>query len=220
MTAISIIFLFVTISIIIWGLTTDWTFSGLLKLNGSKCTPDDKDPNSTSYTFYDGECIIRKCKAGWKVDPFYGKTCVYKDGWKPCENNTVNIEKATSYLYNKKGECKLVNTCELGWNPKTDKTACEDEYKFPSEIEQYQLDGVYKNESKDTKIDIGPKDSVNECRKIAEDNGGVAIAVNTPDRSCVYYKSGWRPMAATTINKGTHYTECLNQNRKVINGCA
>tara|TARA_B110000285_G_scaffold134770_1_gene151053 strand:+ start:1506 stop:1745 length:240 start_codon:yes stop_codon:yes gene_type:complete len=79
---------------------------------------------------------------------------------------------------------------------------------------------VYKNESNDTKIDIGPKDSVNECRKIAEDNGGVAIAVNTPDRSCVYYKSGWRPMAATTINKGTHYTECLNQNRKVINGCA
>lgn len=215
-----IIFLIVTISVIIWGFTTHWTFSGLLKLNGSKCTPDVKDKNSTSYTFYDGECILRKCKTGWKVDPFYGETCVYENKLEPCENNKVNIEKVTGYLYNKKGECNLVGTCELGWIPNSDKTVCEDEYKFPTEFEQYQIDGVYEKENSSLKIDIGIKESLNECRKIAEENGGVAINVNTIDRSCAYYKSGWRPFTDTIINKGTHYTECINKNRKPRDGCA
>ena len=213
-----VIFFIVILSIVIWGFTTDWTFSGLLKLNGSKCTPDVKDKNSTSYTFYDGECILRKCKTGWKVDPFYGETCVYENKLEPCENNKVDIEKVTGYLYNKKGECKLVGTCELGWIPNSDKTACEDEYKFPTEFEAYQTDGVYEFAAEE-KIDIEQKESLDECRKTAEENDGVAIVVNTTDKSCAYYKRGWRPVTDTIINEGTHYTECLNKNRKPEYGC-
>ena len=125
--ALSMTLIFMT-AIIVWGLRTDWTFSGLLPNEGAKCTPDedDEDENATRYVYdEDGECIfIEKCKAGW--EPTTSNTiCEFSKRDEVCTANTVYIANVKDYGYNDKGTCSIAKTCISGSKLSTDAKKCE-----------------------------------------------------------------------------------------------
>jgi hypothetical protein len=108
-----IILLIVAGGIVTWGFLTEWTFSGLIPIEGAKCSVDDDDKaaNAKKYVYdEDGECtVIESCKTGWEPNSS-NTACISSSSGDTC---TGTDDKGV-YKYNTSGVCTL-DRCVTGY---------------------------------------------------------------------------------------------------------
>ena len=194
---------------------------------GATCTANTVYiENAVTYkTNSTGVCNLAKtCKTGWKPSTD-AKSCIVDV--KVCTPPVSAITNATIYRLDADGKCTLVNECDPGWRPSDDSKTCVDEFEPLTTVKPYQMDGYYNGQS-GTYVEIGKKQTVEECRKVAReiDPNALAFGVRTSKhgdpnytKSCFTWKNGWGPDKAKLVGEGSHYTECLDKTKKPSEGC-